>query len=41
MDYHIIKISRNKKQYLELLLIGDEQERLIERFVVGGDLVVL
>lgn len=26
MDYHIIKISRNKKQYLDLLLLGDEQE---------------
>ena len=30
MDYHIIKISRNKKQYLDLLLLGDEQEIMIE-----------
>ena len=29
MDYHIIKISRNKKQYLDLLLLGDEQETMI------------
>lgn len=31
MDYHIIKISRNKKQYLDLLLLGDEQETMIDR----------
>ena len=30
MDYHIVKISRNKKQYLDLLLLGDEQEIMIE-----------
>ena len=29
MDYRIIKISRNKKQYLDLLLLGDEQETMI------------
>ncbi|MFS2974501.1 GNAT family N-acetyltransferase, partial [Phocaeicola dorei] len=25
----IVKISRNKKQYLDLLLLGDEQEIMI------------
>ena len=33
MDYHIIKISRNKKQYLDLLLLGDEQETMIDRYL--------
>ena len=38
MDYHIIKISRNKKQYLDLLLLGDEQETMIDRYLERGDL---
>ena len=29
MDYHIVKISRNKKQYLDLLLLGDEQDIMV------------
>lgn len=37
MDYHIIKISRNKKQYLDLLLLGDEQETMIDRYLERGD----
>ena len=41
MDYHIIKISRNKKQYLDLLLLGDEQETIIDRYLERGDLFVL
>ena len=41
MDYHIIKISRNKKQYLNLLLLGDEQETMIDRYLERGDLFVL
>ena len=41
MDYHIIKISRNKKQYLDLLLLGDEQETMIDRYLERGDLFVL
>ena len=36
MDYHIIKISRNKKQYLDLLLLGDEQETMIDRYLERG-----
>ena len=40
MDYHIIKISRNKKQYLDLLLLGDEQETMIDRYLERGDLFV-
>ena len=41
MDYHIIKISSNKKQYLDLLLLGDEQETMIDRYLERGDLFVL
>ena len=41
MDYHIIKISRNKKQYLDLLLLGDEQEIMVDRYLERGDLFVL
>ena len=41
MDYHIVKISRNKKQYLDLLLLGDEQEIMIDRYLERGDLFVL
>lgn len=41
MDYRIIKISRNKKQYLDLLLLGDEQETMIDRYLERGDLFVL
>lgn len=37
MDYHIIKISRNKKQYLDLLLLGDEQETMIDRYLEDID----
>ena len=41
MDYHIVKISRNKKQYLDLLLLGDEQEIMVDRYLERGDLFVL
>ena len=36
-----LKISRNKKQYLDLLLLGDEQEIMIDRYLERGDLFVL
>ena len=35
MDYHIIKISRNKKQYLDLLLLGDEQGTVMAGQIAG------
>ena len=34
----IQKITHNKKDYLELLLIGDEQESMIDRYLETGDL---
>jgi ribosomal protein S18 acetylase RimI-like enzyme len=36
----IRKIEGNKKKYMELLLVGDEQENMIEKYL-DGDLFVL
>ena len=37
----IRKIDKDKKQYLELLLLGDEQESMIDRYLEKGDMYVL
>ncbi len=37
----IKKISNNKKQYLNLLLLGDEQENMIDKYLDKGDMYVL
>lgn len=37
----ITEIKENKKQYLELLLLGDEQEDMIDRYLSRGTLYVL
>lgn len=37
----IEQITENKKQYLDLLLLGDEQESMIDRYLDDGDLFVL
>ena len=37
----IEKISSNKKQYLDLLLLADEQEDMIDRYLERGDLFAL
>lgn len=37
----IRKITRHKKQYLPLLLLGDEQESMIDRYLSRGTLYVL
>lgn len=37
----IRQIAENKKDYLELLLLGDEQEDMIDRYLERGDLFVL
>ena len=37
----IIKINGHKKRYLPLLLLGDEQESMIDRYLADGDLYVL
>lgn len=37
----IINITENKKKYLELLLLGDEKEEMIDRYLERGDMYVL
>jgi len=37
----IEKITRNKKQYLDLLLLADEQEDMIDRYLESGDMFAL
>lgn len=39
MEIH--KITHHKKQYLPLLLLGDEQESMIDRYLSRGTLYVL
>ncbi len=38
---NIEKISENKKQFLDLLLLADEQEDMIDKYLPGGDLFAL
>jgi GNAT superfamily N-acetyltransferase len=37
----ISKITENKKQYLDLLLLADEQENMIDKYLPSGDLFAL
>ena len=37
----IIEITESKKQYLELLLLADEQEKMIDRYLNKGRMYVL
>ncbi|MBE0638925.1 MAG: GNAT family N-acetyltransferase [Bacteroidales bacterium] len=37
----IEKITENKKQFLALLLLADEQENMIDKYLPGGDLFAL
>ena len=37
----IEKITNNKKQYLDLLLLADEQEDMIDRYLESGDMFAL
>lgn len=37
----IIEIKENKKEYLELLLLADEQEDMIDRYLEKGKMYVL
>jgi len=37
----IEKITNNKKQYLDLLLLADEQENMIDRYLASGDMFAL
>lgn len=37
----ITQINTNKKQYIELLLLADEQESMIDRYLERGEMFVL
>lgn len=37
----IIKITNNKKRFLPLLLLGDEQESMIDRYLEDGEMFAL
>jgi GNAT superfamily N-acetyltransferase len=37
----IVKIADNKKQFLDILLLADEQENMIDRYLPDGDLFAL
>ncbi len=37
----IEQITKNKKQFLDLLLLADEQEDMIDKYLPGGDLFAL
>lgn len=37
----IIEVTENKKQYLSLLLLADEQENMIDRYLEKGTMYVL
>lgn len=41
MDCTIIEIATNKKKYLDLLLLADEQESMIDRYLERGEMFVL
>ena len=41
MNAHITQISNNKKRYLDLLLLADEQESMIDRYLERGEMFVL
>ena len=41
MDVAIVTVSENKKDFLDLLLLGDEQEDMIDRYLARGELFVL
>lgn len=37
----ILQVLENKKRFLDLLLLGDEQENMIDRYLEDGDLFAL
>ena len=37
----IIEVKENKKQYLDLLLLADEQENMVDRYLERGTMYVL
>lgn len=41
MDWQLKQVTTNKKQFLSLLLLADEQESMIDRYLDRGDLFVM
>lgn len=41
MSFCIKQITNNKKQYIDLLLLADEQESMIDRYLERGDMFAL
>lgn len=41
MHTKIKEITKNKKEYLPLLLLGDEQESMIDRYLTRGKMLLL
>lgn len=37
----IIQITENKKLYIDLLLLADEQEDMIDKYIYSGDMFIL
>ena len=37
----ILEIRKNKKQYMELLLLADEQEDMIDKYIDRGIMFIL
>ena len=37
----IVEVKENKKQYLDLLLLADEQEDMVDRYLYNGKMYVL
>lgn len=38
---NIKKVTENKKQYIDLLLLADEQENMIDKYLERGEMFVL
>ena len=41
MDMKIREVDKNKKQFISLLLLADEQENMIDRYIEKGTMYVL
>ena len=39
-DMQFLQIKENKKQYLDLLLLADEQESMVDRYLDAGEMFV-
>lgn len=37
----IVRVTKNKKEYLDLLLLADEQEDMVDKYLDNGDMFVL